>query len=214
VESELVLVPLMNFMVGLPEDAGKLRTASDVTRQRAERAVARLFDEAGADTLGQIAAAPSDFDVLALLMSEAAVEKAHDVDADPLVAALARGALIKRELLARAGDTLSGQQMAEMLGVSRQSVDQRRQKQRLLGLRQGEDWAYPAFQLANGDVLPGLPETLKAVNDSCGWVALEFLLTPHPHLGDVSPIAVLARGGGVSAEFARLLRQHEGDGFA
>lgn len=204
---------LKGFMVRSDRE-NRLRTASDVSRHRIVQAVESALAGVNADHLARIAAAPTNLDVLALLVSAAAVEKPAGVPADPLAASLARGARIKAELLARAGEMFSGQQIAEKLAVSRQAVDQRRQKLRLLGLRQGDDWSYPAFQLADGDVLPGLPGVLKALDDASGWAALEFLLTPHPQLGDDTPLAVLACGMGVTAELARLLRQFESDGFA
>lgn len=122
--------------------------------------------------------------------------------ADPLAAARARGAGLRRTLLDEQGPTLSAEEAGERLGISRQAVDKRRLTGRLVAVELGaRGYRYPAWQFHDGDVLPGLPEVLAALGPRDAWSLLAFFGTPNEACGGASPRAVLEAG-----EVGRVLR--------
>ena len=80
---------------------------------------------------------------------------------DPLAKARLRGLVAQRELLDAEGGGLTGSEMAEALGVSRQAVDKRRKAHQLLALEAPKrGLVYPGGQLTGTGLLPGLAEVL------------------------------------------------------
>ncbi len=112
----------------------------------------------------------------------------------PLLPALLRGAEQRQTLLRADGGSLSGEQTATALGVSRQAVDKQRQRGRLLAVREGAAWRYPAWQLADGRVLPGLPEVLRVLRVQSPWTVMAFVLSRNARLGSRRPLDLLRRG--------------------
>src|SRR5207302_4227427 len=79
------------------------------------------------------------------------------VDADPFLEAMARGAEVKLELLDEAGGAWSAAQVAHALRISRQAVDKRRARGRLLAVPSGAgDYLYPRCQFTEEGVVPHL----------------------------------------------------------
>jgi hypothetical protein len=84
-------------------------------------------------------------------------------------------------------------------GVSRQAVEDRRRRQRLVALRTEEGaWVYPAFQF--DDRNRPVPSIVAAFHRLAGgrvgaWTAAAALLGPQPELGGRSIAAFLAAGG-------------------
>jgi hypothetical protein len=72
-------------------------------------------------------------------------------------------------------------------GVTRQAVEDRRRRRRILALRTADGtWVYPAFQFgADNRVLPGLPDVLAALAQArvSEWTVASMLTTPQPALG-------------------------------
>jgi len=112
----------------------------------------------------------------------------------PLLPALLRGVKERRTLLQAEGGSLSGEQVATALGISRQAVDKQRQRGRLLAVRERAAWRYPAWQLADGGALPGLPEILRILHGQSPWTILAFLLSRNARLGSRRPLDLLRRG--------------------
>ncbi len=119
---------------------------------------------------------------------------AHGAKQSPLLPALLRGVQQRRTLLRAEGGSLSGGQVATTLGISRQAVDKQRQRGRLLAVREGAAWRYPAWQLSGGGVLPGLPEVLRILRRESPWTILAFLLSRNARLGARRPLDLLRRG--------------------
>src|SRR5690606_25205604 len=88
------------------------------------------------------------------------VGKADSHGMDPLAGAIERSAGHRRQLAEMAGEMLGSVQVSDLLGISRQEIDKRRNAHRLLGIQQGSDWLYPAFQFGSDDVLPGIETVL------------------------------------------------------
>jgi len=130
--------------------------------------------------------------LVAAAMQPAVVE--HVETPSPLLPALLRGAQAKRQLLEAEGGTLSAAEVARLLRLSRQAVDKQRRTGRLLALRAGPSWRYPAWQFIDGQSLPGLPEVLAALRAVSPWTTAAFLLSRNTRLGERRPVDLLRRG--------------------
>lgn len=127
-------------------------------------------------------AAPSDLGTLARALGDSRlVDTAMQID--PLAPAFARSLENRKILLELAGPMMSSTQVANLLGLSRQAVDKRRTASRLLALRIGSDWQYPAFQFEEGVVLPDLERVIISQNGADAWVILDILLAQDSVLG-------------------------------
>ena len=93
------------------------------------------------------------------------------------------------------GGSLSASAVAELLGISRQTVNKRRQAGQLLALSLGRHgYAYPIWQFSDDDVLPGVPATLEKLEDHDPWMQARFFLTANKRLDDARPIEKLRNG--------------------
>lgn len=100
-----------------------------------------------------------------------------------LAAARARGALRKQQLLEDAGGAVTGSELADLLGISRQAVSDGRGRHLYFAVPVGDRLLYPKFQLTNTGILPGLREFLQAFPIDDPWGQLNLLLSPSPYLG-------------------------------
>ena len=131
---------------------------------------------------------------------------------DPLAPAVARSLEHRKVLLGLAGSMMSSTQVADLLGLTRQAVDKRRAASRLLALRMGSDWQYPAFQFDDGEVLPDLERVIASQAGADPWVVLDILLAQDSVLGGRSLLDALRQRDGQSV--ARAISQTQADGFA
>src|SRR6202007_2381785 len=100
----------------------------------------------------------------------------EDADRDrAFAAARARGRIRAAEILER-DDMLSADDMADRLGVSRVTVNARRQRHELLGLDGAKrGYRFPAWQVdEDGKTLAALPELFVALGPS-PWGVYRFL---------------------------------------
>jgi len=173
---------------------------SDELRERfisqAVQAVVRLADRADAETLAEALRKSSPVDVLlTALLRELDQLGSVDSGAHPLTGAMLRGQLAKRELLDAGGGALSSAEVAQLLGVSRQTVNNRRLKGRLIGVPSARgDYEYPVWQFGAGGVLPGLERVLLALRDHQPWTQISYMLNPDARLGDCTPLEALRQG--------------------
>jgi hypothetical protein len=83
-------------------------------------------------------------------------------------------------------------------GVTRQAVDERRRRRRILALRTEDGvWVYPAFQLDDRNrVAPGLAEVLQCFDADVvdEWTVASLLRSPQASFGGASIIEALRRG--------------------
>lgn len=157
-----------------------------------QEVIGRLDDVAASGVLG----VPVDDDVLIALLEQPAVQIAQNAD-DPLAAARLRGARARRTLLDGEGGTLAADEVATLLGMSRQAVDKRRRSGRLLALPIGQHrYAYPRWQFTpDGQaVLPGFEDALSALPPGGPWGQALFFLNPNDHLVGARPLDELRRG--------------------
>jgi hypothetical protein len=180
-------------------------------RQRALGAVERMAREAAPEALMAALAAPTDTGTLARATADQAVSEAIQ-RLEPLAGAIARAADAKARLVERASGLLSAEAAAKLLGLSRQGVDKRRTQGKLLAVRIRGDWAYPAAQFADGEVLDGIPEVVSGMTNTTPWAVLDFLLAEHDALGGASPLAALR--GGRREDVLQLVAAREVDAYS
>jgi hypothetical protein len=165
--------------------------ASAIFLARAIRAVARMAEEIRGQSLAQAATASTDYRVLLRALGAPEVGETLS-NADPLAAARLRGLETRQRLLE---ESYSAEQVAELLGLSRQAVDERRKNGRLIGLTRGRrGYAYPAWQFEEGRTVRGLEEILKILEHHDPWMQAAFMINRNSRLGDESPISELRRG--------------------
>jgi biotin operon repressor len=114
---------------------------------------------------------------------------------DPLAKARLRGVFAQRELLDAEGGTLSAAEIAKALGVTRQAIDKRRKAGQLLALEVGKrGYLYPAWQLAEPGLLPGLAQVLSSLPADSPWATARFFLSGNDRLRGRRPLDVLRKG--------------------
>jgi hypothetical protein len=115
--------------------------------------------------------------------------------------AIARGIPARQKLIGEEGGTLSAQEAAERLGVSKPAILKRYQKGQLLAWREEKQDAvrFPAWQFVDAKVLPGIKEVLQVLQESPldDFGKLLFFLSTFGSLGNKRPLDCL-RGGKVS----------------
>lgn len=90
---------------------------------------------------------------------------------------------------------MSAKEVAQRLHMSRQAVDERRRKGRLIGLDIGRrGYAYPAWQFDDIGTLPGFEQVLHALADLESWSQVAFMLTPNSRLKGETPLNILRLG--------------------
>lgn len=98
-------------------------------------------------------------------------------------------------MLEVSGGALSSEQVAEVLGISRQAVDKRRSSNQLLALTQGRrGYSYPSFQFEDGKTIRGLEEVLAQLKSLDPWMQMVFFTSPNERLGRKTPIESLQKG--------------------
>jgi hypothetical protein len=194
-------------MTAMPKDARLLREAF---RRRAEAVLDRMANGMPTEVLAKALAAPSDVSTLAHALAEEAASEATR-RFDPFAAARARAVEARAELAGKAGGLLSASETAARLGITRQAVNKRRAAGRLLAVRMGGDWRYPAIQFnRDGGVVAGLDEVIARMGrDDSPWGILSFLVSEDTALGGRTPLETL-RAGDI-ALIDRLLAQRETD---
>jgi hypothetical protein len=158
------------------------------------RAYQRLENDLPANLIDEATAAPTDY-LVAVEALSAAPEIAQLFADDPFLAAKFRGLKRKQQMLEAAGGALTSEQVAEVLGISRQAVDKRRASNQLLALTQGRrGYSYPSFQFGDGRTIAGLEEVLGQLSELDPWMQMVFFSTPNERLGGRTPLETLRQG--------------------
>lgn len=179
----------MNLMreMFLTAKGDSLRRAFQV---RAMKAIHRMAERVSKTDLRKAVEQSTDLSVITTaLQSPAAVEASED----PLMAAKMRGAEMKRALLGKY-KTLGARKVAELLGISRQAVDKKRNTGALLAIKSGREYAYPSFQFKEGEILEGVQEVLKSLKVMGVWTKFNFLVSRDSGLGNRTPLQALQEG--------------------
>jgi hypothetical protein len=164
-----------------------------VFMMRAINAVLR-FTELSEDSIVDAAKSPRDLDVLVKgLLASPIVEDLKAIE--PLTPAFIRGYEAKRKLIEDHGGTLSAEKVGEVLGISRQAVEKRRQAGKLLALTIGRHgYRYPVWQLNESGTLPGLEQVLRVLSSHDQWMQTAFFVSKNPRLNNRTPKEMLEAG--------------------
>lgn len=161
---------------------------------RVLRAFRRLENDLPSTLIDDATAAPSDY-LVAVEALTSASETTQLIVEDPFIAAKFRGLKRKQQMLETAGGALTSEQVAEVLGISRQAVDKRRAATQLLALTQGRrGYSYPSFQFEDGRPITGLEEVLAELKELDPWMQMVFFTSPNERLGDKTPLERLKKG--------------------
>ncbi|WP_395707824.1 DNA-binding protein [Reyranella sp.] len=172
---------------------GRERTPRDVLRDKATAAIVRLVDKASEQAALEALAAPDDVSSLVSFLASSEMARVLATEArDPLAGAIARGTAQRKSLVDAEGGTASAQEIADLLGITRQAVDKRRRKGALLAVPSGSnDWRYPRWQILEGHVLPGFERVMAAFEATGPWTRLHFFLSANERLADQRPLDAL-----------------------
>jgi hypothetical protein len=164
-----------------------------IFQTRATRAIADLLATLDRDALDEAAAAPTDVEVLLFALKQPAVLDSTLIR-DPLAEAKLLGQMRRKELLEAEGGVLGPEEVANLLGLRRQSVDKRRKAGTLLALEIGNRFIYPAWQIEGNKTLEHLEEVLNALKHHDEWRKLSFFVNGNVRLGGISPLNSLRAG--------------------
>lgn len=152
-------------------------------RERVERALYRRMAErlksalrgASDESILDAIAAQTPTESIATVLLDAAGEAG---ERDDWGEELLRGALRKRQMLVAAGGTYTTGEVAELIGRSVPTVQQRLRRRALLAvpLTNGE-WGFPVVQFTESGVPGKLGDVLRAFGDVDPWVQLSILLS-------------------------------------
>ena len=194
----------------LARDEGPLRQALTA---RLFHALDRLAAGADAATATAALGRPSDYALLLdLLTAPAVLERVREED--PLGPARLRWLRDRERLLAAEGGTVPAAPAMTILGLkSRQAIQQRRSRVKLLGLPLGgSTYLYPTGQFEGQAILRGLPETLAALAPLDPWRQAAYLLAGEPRLGGTRPLDALRAGRTAEVVEAARLYGEQGGG--
>lgn len=114
-----------------------------------------------------------------------------------LADAIRRGRPRWLEIVRSEGGVVTAQQMATLLGISRQAVDKRRRLGTLLAFQDtGRAYLYPAWQVRDGSPLPGLERVLAILREGEHDPTSQFIffLSPDVVPDDARPLDLLREG--------------------
>jgi hypothetical protein len=188
----------------IPDDA-----ASKIFFERAFDAVIQIGQMLPATALEETATANNN--VLLMLRALQRPEILPELERyEPLASPFLQGLQAQQELLKEAGGLMSTEQVAELLGVSRQAVDKRRVNGKLIAIAQGgRGVGYPTCQFANRRSVTGLDHVLEALSGLDPWMQLTFLVSPNLQLGGRKPIDLMRKGElGLVLEAADCFGEH------
>jgi hypothetical protein len=146
------------------------------------------------DSIIDATKSPRDLDVLVKgLLASPIVEDLKAVE--PLAPAFIRGYEAKYRLIEEHGGTLSAEKVGEILGITRQAVEKRRQMGKLLALTMGRHgYRYPVWQFSESGTLPGLEQVLGVLAPHDQWMQTAFFVSKNPRLNNRTPIEMLEGG--------------------
>jgi hypothetical protein len=169
-------------------------TEHPVFFSRALNALSEIAKGLSDQWIDEATAAPTDYQVLVEALSASPI-LSELREAGPLAKAKLRGLVGRKLILEQMGGTLTAEEVADLLDITRQAVDKRRHQHQLIGLTQGRrGYAYPSFQFEDGKTIAGLAEVLKALDAHDPWMQLTFFATGNSHLDGATPLVALRQG--------------------
>jgi hypothetical protein len=133
-------------------------------------------------------AAPDDFWTLMETLALAPVKES------PELRVRLRGAIARRELLELDGGVMSPSGVAELLGISRQAVGQRRAAGKLFAVEGPRGYVYPVWQFDGTSTLEGFDEILELLSGHDLWTQFIFFVRKNDAAGGRRPLDLLRKG--------------------
>ncbi len=159
------------------------------------RAAGSALGSANTSTLAKAASADSDLTAVLATLEASMPDPASATDEEVIARAQLRGLDARQQVLEAEGGTLSAEQMARRLHLTRQAVDLRRRNHRLIGLPVGRHgYRYPAWQLGPAGIWPWVLQVIHTLTPHDPWQQVFFLLSPHPDLEGETPLNALRAG--------------------
>ena len=123
-------------------------------------------------------------------------------ETNPLAEAQIRGIKIKQEILSAEGGTISSEDAAKILNITRQGIDKRRKAGHLIGVSVGRrGYRYPVWQFAGDGILKGLDKVFSELIGHDPFMQIIFILNPNTRLDGDTPLNKL-RSGDVASVIA------------
>jgi hypothetical protein len=146
-------------------------------------------------------------DVMGKFAAVLELEGRETVNHQAIARALERGVLARKEMEQEEGGSRSSDQIAELLGITRQAVDQRRKARKLIAWQdEAAHWRFPVWQFNEmGRPYPDLATILEELPGD-PWSDMIFFLSESESLR-ARPLDLLRRG---KAKGARLLAMRFG----
>lgn len=114
---------------------------------------------------------------------------------DPLLIARLKGMRVKQKLLYSDGKPLQVEEVAQLLHVSQQAVEQMHCQGKLLAVSLGkEGYFYPHWQFQGASVLTGLDRVLSVLAKFDSWTQLMFMKTGDLRLNNRTSLECLIAG--------------------
>jgi hypothetical protein len=107
---------------------------------------------------------------------------------------IAGGLARKTELVEMAGGLYPLPQVASLLNISEEAVEDRHKAGVLIAVRSGGIYGYPACQFTSDGIIEGLAVILEAMPMRDDWMRFEWLLVPDDALEGLSPLEALKEG--------------------
>jgi hypothetical protein len=124
---------------------------------------------------------------------------------------LARGALARKRLEQADGGAISAEEVAQLLGLSRQGVDYLRKTKAIFAWRNTNGkWNYPVWQFDSGRIRPGIRECLKNLATDHPWSQMLFFLSSRDSLNGRRPLDLILKGEIEAA--VNVARRHDKHG--
>ncbi len=163
---------------------------------RGTRTLKTVLSKAGTKGVGPLQTATNEVGYLmaAVRLAIEALGISADASEKRLQEARLRGLARMAELRKAAEPVLETGEVCALLGVSRETIRKKVDRNQLLALPKGADRVFPAFQFEDGDILPGMAEVLAALNSDSPFVVLSFLLSKSPAFGGKSAWELLKSG--------------------
>ncbi|WP_137822653.1 helix-turn-helix domain-containing protein [Pseudomonas sp. D(2018)] len=112
------------------------------------------------------------------------------------------------EKLTEFGGVLKSQNAANVLGVTRQTINNHIKKGTLIAIQEGNDYLYPAFQFVGNDKLPHLEEILGLLKNVSAEAQCTFFLNSIALTGGETELPyVLLRNGATEQQLSAIKRE-------
>jgi hypothetical protein len=106
----------------------------------------------------------------------------------------AAGLARKTELVAVAGGLYTLSEVASLLNVSEEAVEDQHKAGMLIAVRSGGRYGYPACQFTSAGIVEGLAAILEAMPLRSDWMRLEWLLVADDALDGLAPLDAVKEG--------------------